>query len=148
MTIDYHLHSHNLLSLTTSIDITMSYSLVFVIACSIALWKAFQTLLAARSDLTESLMVQVITPKRSSSVASAMEEPLRTPALDVSLLVVGAQQLSISDPTAEVDDLISALSSLSMEAPPLKSCRKSYHFFPTPNAFPALCTVSSRAQSC
>jgi len=144
MTIDYHLHSHNLLSLTTSIDFTMSYSLVFVIACSIALWKAFQTLLAARSDLTESLMVQVTTPKRSSSVALAMEEPLRAPVLDVSPLVVGAQQLSISNPTADVDDLAIALSSLSMEAPLLKSCCKSDPSIVFRNTLRLLCAFLSR----
>ncbi|KAE9381934.1 hypothetical protein N431DRAFT_322183 [Stipitochalara longipes BDJ] len=102
---------------------------IYVVLVLFAL-LVLQKLLVARSDPMEPLTVRVITPKRSSAVAPAMVEPLRAPAPDVSPLVARAQQLSISDPTADVDDLLSSLSSFSMKAPLLKSCLKRDHSMP------------------
>jgi hypothetical protein len=135
MTIDYHLHLHYLLGLTTSIDTKMSNFTISVVLASIFALYVLGKLLAARSNAVEPLTVQVVTPKRYSPVAPAMVKPLRAPAPDVSPSVAGAlQQLSISDSTADVDDLITAFSSFSMEAPPLKSCCKSC-LFANLNAF-------------
>ncbi|PMD31335.1 hypothetical protein L207DRAFT_591794 [Hyaloscypha variabilis F] len=104
----------------------MSNFTISIVLASIFALYVLGKLLAARSNAVEPLTVQVVTPKRYSPVAPAMVKPLRAPAPDVSPSVAGAlQQLSISDSTADVDDLITAFSSFSMEAPPLKSCLKS-----------------------
>ncbi|KAN0122036.1 hypothetical protein V8E51_000362 [Hyaloscypha variabilis] len=104
----------------------MSYFTSIVVLATIFALYVLGKLLAARSNAVEPPTVQVVTPKRYSPVAPAMVKPLRAPAPDVSPSVAGAlQQLSISNLTADVDDLITAFSSFSMEAPPLKSCLKS-----------------------
>jgi hypothetical protein len=82
----------------------------------------------ARSEL-EPLKVRIIPPKTVDVVVSAMAEPLRAPVPSVSSVVAGAQRLSISDPTAGVDDLLSSFSSFSMKACHLRSCCKSHPLF-------------------
>lgn len=93
----------------------------------------------AESNSVEPLPVRVITPKRISAIAPAIVEPLRAPVSSVSDIAVCAQQLSISDPTADVDDLISSFSSFSMKVPLPRSCRKS---LPLPR------TLQSSAEAC
>jgi len=85
----------------------------------------------ARSNSIEPLKVRVITPKKASTVTTQViaESPRRAPVPRVGSPVVGAQQLSnlsISDPIADVDNLISLFSSFSMKATLPKSCCKSY----------------------
>jgi hypothetical protein len=82
----------------------------------------------ARSEL-EPLKVRIIPPKSVDVIASAMAKPLRAPVPSVSSVVAGAQRLSISDPTAGVDDLLCSFSSLSMKARHLHSCCKSRPLF-------------------
>ncbi|KAH8771469.1 hypothetical protein BGZ57DRAFT_1005652 [Hyaloscypha finlandica] len=96
---------------------------VFLIL-ALALLVVLPKLRAAESNSVEPLTVRIIPPKSVSAVTPVMAEPLRAPVPSVETIVAFAQQLSISDPTAEVDDLLSSFSSFSMKATLPRSCLK------------------------
>jgi hypothetical protein len=89
----------------------------------LAFFLVYQRFRIARSNAVEPLKVRIVTPK-VDAVAPVMVEPLRAPvqSFDIS---VGAQKLSINDPTPDVDDLISSFASFSLKARLPRSCCKS-----------------------
>jgi hypothetical protein len=115
---------------------------VFLIL-ALALLVVLPKLRAAESNSVEPLTVRVIPPKSVSAVTPVMAEPLRAPVPSVETIVAFAQQLSISDPTAEVDDLLSSFSSFSMKATLPRSCCKFYPTMRYPIPFRLLCTLRS-----
>jgi hypothetical protein len=122
---------------------------VFLIL-ALALLVVLPKLRAAESNSVEPLTVRIIPPKSVSAVTPVMAEPLRAPVPSVETIVAFAQQLSISDPTAEVDDLLSSFSSFSMKATLPRSCCKSYPHDAISNSFQialhsALCLLRSVA---
>jgi hypothetical protein len=89
----------------------------------LAFFLVYQRFRIARSNAVEPLKIRTVTPK-VDAVAPVMVEPLRAPvqSFDIS---VGAQKLSINDPTPDVDDLISSFASFSLKARLPRSCCKS-----------------------